>query len=34
MEVKDLPKNPIAVTITMVGCRWKVMIVAEWNTDT
>ena len=29
MEVKDLPKNPIAVTITMVGCRWKVMIVAE-----
>ncbi len=29
METKDLPKNPIAVTITMVGCRWKVMIVAE-----
>ena len=29
MEIKDLPKNPIAVTITMIGCRWKVMIVAE-----
>ena len=29
METKDLPKNPIAVTIKMVGCRWKVMIVAE-----
>ena len=29
MDLKDLPKNPIAVTIKMVGCRWKVMIVAE-----
>ena len=29
MDVKDLPKNPLAVTIKMIGCRWKVMIIGE-----
>lgn len=29
MELKNLPKNPVAVTMTMIGCRWKIMIIAE-----
>ena len=29
MDIKDLPKNPVAVTIKMIGCRWKIMIAAE-----
>lgn len=29
MNYKDLPKNPVAVTIRMLGCRWKILIVAE-----
>lgn len=29
MEYKNLPKNPVAVTISMIGCRWKVMIISE-----
>ena len=29
MNLKDLPKNPVAVTIKMIGCRWKVMIIAD-----
>ena len=29
MEFKNLPKNPVAVTMTMIGCRWKIMIIAE-----
>lgn len=29
MNLKDLPKNPVAVTIKMIGCRWKVLIIAE-----
>lgn len=29
MELKDLPKNPVAVTIKMIGCKWKIMILAD-----
>jgi len=29
MNLKDLPKNPVAVTIKMIGCRWKIMIIAD-----
>lgn len=28
MEFKNLPKNPVAVTMTMIGCRWKIMIIS------
>ena len=29
MNYKDLPKNPVAVTIKMIGCKWKILIIAE-----
>lgn len=29
MEYKDLPKNPVAVTLALIGCRWKIMIISE-----
>lgn len=29
MNIKDLPRNPVAVTIKMIGCRWKIMIIAD-----
>ena len=34
MNLKDLPKNPVAVTIKMIGCRWKVMIIADLMSGT
>jgi DNA-binding HxlR family transcriptional regulator len=29
MNIKDLPRNHVAVTIKMIGCRWKIMIIAD-----
>lgn len=29
MELKNLPRNPVAVTMTMIGCRWKILIITE-----
>lgn len=29
MELKDLPKNPVEVTIRMVNCKWKILIIRE-----
>ena len=29
MDIKELPKNPLEVTIRMCGCRWKILIIAE-----
>lgn len=29
MEVKDLPKKPLEVTIRMIGCHWKILIISE-----
>lgn len=29
MEVRDLPKRPLEVTIKMIGCRWKILIISE-----
>ena len=29
MDIKDLPKNPLEVTIKMTGCRWKLLIISE-----
>lgn len=29
MDLKKLPKNPVEVTIGMIGCRWKTLIVKE-----
>jgi DNA-binding HxlR family transcriptional regulator len=29
MNYKDLPKNPVAVTMKMAGCKWKILIIAE-----
>ena len=29
MELKDLPKNPIEVTIRMINCKWKILIIRE-----
>lgn len=29
MDIKDLPKNPLEVTIMMTGCRWKLLIISE-----
>ena len=34
MNLNDLPKNPVAVTIKMIGCRWKVMIIADLMSGT
>ena len=27
MQLKDLPKNPVEVTIRMMNCKWKILIV-------
>jgi DNA-binding HxlR family transcriptional regulator len=29
MDIKELPKNPLEVTIKMTGCKWKILIIAE-----
>ena len=29
MQLKDLPKNPVEVTIRMMNCKWKILIVRE-----
>ena len=29
MTAKELPRNPIEVTIKMTGCRWKILIISE-----
>ena len=29
MDIKELPRNPLEVTIRMCGCRWKILIIAE-----
>ena len=29
MDIKELPKNPLEVTIKMTGCRWKLLIISE-----
>ena len=29
MDIKELPKNPLEVTIKMIGCKWKILIIAE-----
>ena len=34
MNIKDLPKNPLEVTIRMTGCRWKILIIYELMTGT
>ena len=34
MESKKLPKNPIEVTIQMINCKWKVLIIRELLTGT
>ena len=34
MDIKELPKNPLEVTIKMTGCRWKILIISELLTGT
>ena len=34
MELKKLPKNPIEVTIKMINCKWKILIIRELLTGT
>ena len=34
MEPKKLPKNPIEVTIKMINCKWKILIIRELLTGT
>ncbi len=34
MDIKDLPKNPLEVTIRMTGCKWKILIISELMTGT
>lgn len=34
MDIKELPKNPLEVTIKMTGCKWKILIIAELLTGT
>ena len=34
MESKKLPENPIEVTIQMINCKWKVLIIRELLTGT
>ena len=34
MDLKNLPKNPIEVTIKMLDCKWKVLIVRELMSGT
>lgn len=29
MTTKDLPKNPVEVTLKMMSCRWKTLIIKE-----
>lgn len=29
MEIKDLPRNPLDVTLKMIACRWKILIISE-----
>lgn len=29
MELKDLPKNPVEITLKMLDSRWKVLIIRE-----
>ncbi len=29
MNTKELPKNPIETTMKLVGCKWKILIVAN-----
>lgn len=34
MNSKDLPKCPIEITLKMLGCNWKVLIIRELLTGT
>jgi len=34
MKLKDLPKNPVEVTLKMLGNKWKVLIIRELLTGT
>lgn len=29
MTTNDLPKNPVEVTLKMMSCRWKILIIKE-----
>lgn len=29
MDIKKLPKNPVEITIDMIGCKWKILIIKE-----
>jgi len=29
MDLKKLPKNPVEITIAMIGCKWKILIIKE-----
>lgn len=29
MDLKSLPKNPIEITIKLIGCKWRILIVKE-----
>lgn len=29
MDIKTLPKNPVELTIKMIGCRWCILIINE-----
>jgi len=29
MDLKRLPKNPVEITIGMIGCKWKILIIKE-----
>jgi len=34
MDIKELPRNPLEVTIRMTGCKWKLLIISELLTGT
>ena len=29
IKYKELPRNPVEVTIRVIGCRWKILIIKE-----
>lgn len=29
MNYKDLPKSPVEATISIIGCKWKILIIQE-----
>lgn len=29
MDLKKLPKSPVEITIAMIGCKWKILIIKE-----